>query len=353
LDITNSHVTGSVVTASNLYYSLVKNSEIEDSQIANSCISIPNQWAKCKKWRLSGDRVQDEETYLAFKKRFGGLLSSKVYDYSNREAGDLPRFGAKDFIAGIELEIISDAGVVLYKPSYCRVKRDGSLSEGGVEIVTRPDSIDSHVRNLRRMFSVNHKKYKLKINETCGMHVHIPKTHARVWALKDRIYSNILRYQRIAGRPSNEYCRYQDNGERYQAVNLSDNTIEFRLFSGTMSVHRIKRRLQWIEAICRWSMKQPGRQPRATETPVAEQPPIPSNATRVRRARPLPDYQRWHPGVAADEWPRVTADERPRVTADEWPRVTAAELNRIYAQLAQNQQVGQIVANAPVCAANW
>src|SRR6266446_3193898 len=171
---------------------------------------------------------------------------------------------------GIEMEFSSTRGVE-FDESYISLQDDSSLPSAGGECITRPDSIDSHIRLTKEFLDYNQRK--LTVNDQCGNHYHVDKRHVngsvdkiarRIFAYSDK------KYMRIAGREPNRFCRRGSGRDHFSAINTSnDYTVEFRMFSGTKSAHKIKRRLQWINALIAWGNKMHGE-----ASPLSEQPPV-------------------------------------------------------------------------------
>jgi hypothetical protein len=165
------------------------------------------------------------------------------------------------------------SGEVLGDANYLYMSEDSSLGDNGAEFVTRPDSAKVHAEELEEFLKVN----KLGPDSRCGMHVHVAKSMlnaAAISKIRRRVYNRDRRdftQKVIARRQTNDHWslsqnQYDQEG-KYTAVNVRGcRTIEFRLFSGTANLHLIKRRMQWVNAICKWAM----------------------GFGRVREARPVP-----------------------------------------------------------------
>lgn len=158
------------------------------------------------------------------------------------------------------------------------VKRDGSLSENGIEVALSPASLEYHAermgwpdicRNLDRLGCKSHD------TDTCGLHVHVsdkerlegPTLRARVAIL---VHANPEEFFKLARRSPNYYCRaikkklpeYRDvNDNRYEAVNFQNpHRVEFRLWRGTLKWQTILATLELSEAVVLY----------AEETPTAQ-----------------------------------------------------------------------------------
>lgn len=165
-------------------------------------------------------------------------------------------------------------------------KHDGSLSdsgEGGIEIVTHPFTLLGHKTEMPWEKVANvclEHHFKSNDTSTCGLHVHVSRDAfgmnqdmadlniAKVLLIFDRFWDQIVKFsrrkyealERWAKKAPEKYYDdeneddvtekmrgYQDNGDRYTAVNLcNEDTVEFRVFKGTLKVSTIYATLQWI-----------------------------------------------------------------------------------------------------------
>lgn len=163
--------------------------------------------------------------------------------------------------------------------AYC--KHDGSL-HNGFEIVTHPMTLDFH-RNempwpalLQRAISLGYYSHQA---ETCGLHVHVNRNTfgtiegqqdaciARVLYFFERHWDELLKFSRRTPRQLEQWAsRYglkeqpreildhakkgNHNG-RYSCVNLENReTIEFRIFRGTLKWNTLIATLQLVNQIC-------------------------------------------------------------------------------------------------------
>ena len=196
---------------------------------------------------------------------------SGVSDYSDRSA-DTMRSETHDKLRfGIELEVEAHSGQAdgadwirqYLDKDYCVLKEDGSLSDDGIEIVTRPDSVAVHGRKWAEFFS-NRPERSLASWTTgrCGMHVHVSKAALSQLQLGKMLVfvnepTNQSLVSKIAGRSSDRWARtskkkisdvrYGD--ERYVALNITPKTAEFRIFKGTLNKRGFMKNLEFCEAL--------------------------------------------------------------------------------------------------------
>lgn len=195
---------------------------------------------------------------------------------------------------GVEVEIDggSDKDDCIYnifktsKDVYC--KHDGSLGYG-FEFVTQPATLSYHKNNLKYDDIINVCKsfdFKSDSMDTTGLHVHVSRKFfstpesAKEGALKleilmERFWNTMLLFarrdeikaERWAKRRyflESDYYNMLDNRairnfinemnyDRYTAINTTNsNTIEFRLFSGSIKKEIIFATLEFVDLLCRY-----------------------------------------------------------------------------------------------------
>lgn len=160
------------------------------------------------------------------------------------------------------------------------IKTDGSLDDG-LEIVTHPMTLQYHTSEmpwqsiLRMAIHLGYQSHKAS---TCGLHIHVNRdsfgTNAkeqdecvgRILFIVERFWSELLRFSRRTENQIRQWANrygYKENpseildhakkGERgrYAAVNITNwNTIEFRLFRGTLKYNTLIATLQLVNEIC-------------------------------------------------------------------------------------------------------
>lgn len=199
--------------------------------------------------------------------------SSGVQRYSSRAANRLRSEHLGRELVGVELEVEPASGfnrttavAAVRKhlsPKYCVLKEDGSLGPGGFEIVTRPDSIDVHVREFKKLLDSTERKF-LRSWSTgrCGMHVHVNRKWLTQLQLgKMLVFLNHDKNRRfvsgIAGRSCDTWAKMKSKkitdvrryDERYVALNIGPNTAEFRIFRGTVAIDGFVKNLEFVRAL--------------------------------------------------------------------------------------------------------
>lgn len=200
----------------------------------------------------------------------------------------------KELLFGVELEIdkgedpeaVAESITDACENVYC--KHDGSLSDG-VEIVSHPCTLEYHLKDLGwdnicdialDAGFLSHKAH------TCGLHIHVGRRQlgandrirreviARIVMIVQRHWDNIFLFSRrdasqmhwaakpcvdtsamtLESAPVFVYSSVSNAG-RYQAVNLSNsNTIEFRIYNGTLKASTLYATLQFTSNICKFAM---------------------------------------------------------------------------------------------------
>lgn len=177
------------------------------------------------------------------------------------------------------------------------LKNDGSLNHG-FEIVTHPMSHDFYKNEAGHLWEViealrtqDDIKVKSWDTTTCGLHIHISRTGfsggAHMHRFLNLVYTNPEFYSILAGRTSDQWAKFTDiyqreyvrdrygnrvtddygtyqsmtkrtfkhkldtdrNSDRYSAVNTNNaNTLEMRIFRGTVNTETIKSQLDLAHA---------------------------------------------------------------------------------------------------------
>ena len=200
-------------------------------------------------------------------------------------------YGSGSLFYGVELEIDkggedesnADALIKLANQSSERIycKHDGSISDG-FEIVSHPMNIDYHTNNMNwnaLMEKAVSMGYRSHNTATCGLHIHCSRSAfgedyekqeraiGRAVYFVERHWQELVKFSRRTpenlNRWSARYSTISDTAEetyskskdkrmgRYVALNLENyNTIEFRLFRGTLRYKTFIATLQLVDEIC-------------------------------------------------------------------------------------------------------
>jgi hypothetical protein len=205
-----------------------------------------------------------------------------------------------DFLMGIEFEMITKGRVSEavddvreeLGTEYCVCKSDGSLSAGGLEIVTAPRGLAEHIERFKKW--TVHSLYRAWDERCCGMHIHIDSRAFTEMTLGKFIMlinaeGNTDFIRKIAGRHANRdsqaqsYCQVEGqaslvnpkqaikgkSSERYRMVNLQNlrggdecerlgfdahtycgkyNTVELRIFRASLKKERLLAQIEFTHA---------------------------------------------------------------------------------------------------------
>ena len=163
------------------------------------------------------------------------------------------------------------------------IKSDSSLDEG-LELVTHPMTLDYHLNEfnwesiLKTAVSMGYRSHQ---TSTCGLHVHVSRDAfgdnedeqeeviSRILYFVEHHWLELVKFSRRTESSLNRWAArfgYEPTPSaimnkaksyygRYYAVNLCNrNTIEFRLFRGTLKLNTLLATLQLVDKICSTAM---------------------------------------------------------------------------------------------------
>lgn len=204
-------------------------------------------------------------------------------------------YGSGNLFMGVELEIDKGGEVDenaeillnianLYKEHiYC--KHDGSIYNG-FELVSHPMSLEYHTEEMNWMDVFNNAvsmDYRSHQTSTCGLHIHVNRSAfgkdidkqedviSRIVYFVEKHWDELMKFSRRTEETINRWASrygisttakdtYKEAKDkqmgRYVAVNLENyNTIEFRIFKGTLCYKTFIATLQLIYEICRFAIQ--------------------------------------------------------------------------------------------------
>lgn len=164
---------------------------------------------------------------------------------------------------------------------FAYAKHDGSL-EDGFEIVTHPMDLDFHLCEMPWKGVLNKCKtlgYTSHRAGTCGLHIHVSRKAfgdtegeqdaciARILFFVEKFWDELLKFSRRTPRQLQQWAArygYKEqpmdildhakkgrHAGRYTCVNLTNtDTIEFRMFRGTLKLNTFIATLQLVDRIC-------------------------------------------------------------------------------------------------------
>lgn len=235
----------------------------------------------------------DDDDYPYCRDCFEKLNDHAIKNYSYKPT---PLFyGVGDIFYGVELEV--DKGgeedykarqlldIANEKDERLYIKHDGSINDG-FEIVSHPMTLDYHTNNMNwhEIFEkAIEMDYRSHNTSTCGLHIHCSRSAfgetyeqqevaiSRVVYFVEKHWNELVRFSRrtfdnlnrwaaryatISSTTGETYKKAKDRRlGRYVAVNLEPfNTIEFRLFRGTLRHKTFIATLQLVDEICYWAI---------------------------------------------------------------------------------------------------
>lgn len=231
--------------------------EINCTSYCDSCVSDNFSWCDvCDDYVRDDDyagdsRCTDHSTCSEYVQSYNtNVLNTHSKDKGNR-------------LFGVELEVATEddlaeaAEAVHYLVnSDAILKEDSSISNcdyEGFEIVTRPMTLANQLDFWAKFLDRKPDDLRSYDVETCGLHIHVSrKSVSQLTIGKLLVFLNDPKHEalikRIAQRYNNGYaqakvkkltdCKHK--GNRYEMLNLLPaNTIEFRLFRGTLNRNRL------------------------------------------------------------------------------------------------------------------
>lgn len=175
-------------------------------------------------------------------------------------------------------EIMEIANSNGHENLYC--KHDGSLDDG-FEMVTHPMTLDYHMKKMPWkgvLHCAAEMGYKSHQAGTCGLHVHVNRSAfgntetkqdaviARILFFFEKNWEELLKFSRRTQSQLDRWAArygYKDHPRellnhakkghagRYTSVNLTNrDTIEFRIFRGTLKYNTLIATLQLLDRIC-------------------------------------------------------------------------------------------------------
>lgn len=190
--------------------------------------------------------------------------------------------GKKPIYLGFELEAgdaeeddrDTIAKMVAGCSTYIYLKRDGSIPDYGFEMVTHPMTFWYHkdcmpYKAILNMMADGGMRSRTA-SESCGLHVHVNRDalSADRWLMVDWfVHKYKSNWETIARRKDEYYAKFKNidhtksmkdsyglPDDRYTAVNFCNrNTVEFRLFNGTLRYETLIGTLCLVDALISWA----------------------------------------------------------------------------------------------------
>ena len=233
---------------------------------------------------------EDEDVYYTDDAHFSDNI---IQDYGKTVLPPISS-GKKDYYIGIELEMEREGSTLRERSediikildesndnftNLLDWKKDSSLKDG-VEMVTAPISLDIFKdRIIPVVEELRANGFTSEQGGRCGNHIHISRNvfSEEAQSRLVLIYAKFEKQIKILSRrgTNNNYCRdvlenfdsleiensmeiadSQKNKSKCTAINFSNkNTIEFRVFRGTMNTNKLIANIQLVQLLADWSRK--------------------------------------------------------------------------------------------------
>lgn len=201
---------------------------------------------------------------------------------------------------GLELEVEPqtvqaqiDGLEIKQNPKFMYAKHDGSLNDYGYELVTHPIPYERWLDKMPRKNSsvqqftevlneLTQMDYQSHYSGNCGLHIHICRKALAIdnhssnspgtpqFQLFRKLINGPL-FATLSQRQSgeiNRWCRLRrtywkggepiQNEERHEAVNITDNTIEIRLFRGNLKEVRVRKAIEAVISAVQFAKEKTG-----------------------------------------------------------------------------------------------
>ena len=214
---------------------------------------------------IAWDKEQKISNRLGFVRQFGVEAEIEM-DAAGCKKRELNRFDlarAVKTTVGDDFVLIKEDGTLI---------ENGKYSEGGpysgFEIVSAPADLPTHRERWPLLESMAGLQcLRAWETDTCGFHVHVSRAVLSPLQIGRMMVfctckKNQLFVKKIAGRDSKKYNKYINKGygdcehperdeDKYTAINLKHpNTVEFRIFRGTIRAQHIIRNIEFVDALC-------------------------------------------------------------------------------------------------------
>lgn len=182
----------------------------------------------------------------------------------------------KGLFMGIQLQIggaktpdIVNKFAANNESNFCYIKKDTSIPLYGCEIVSYPATLQYHLSNktkwksiLKNARQLHFKSYNIN---NCGLHIHVNKNYFDNKSIQkldyfintnqeffSKLSKRVSTFARFLTKPINSYG-IPINYNRHCALNLcNENTIQFRLFRGTLNYKSFISYIELVHYICKY-----------------------------------------------------------------------------------------------------
>jgi len=211
-----------------------------------------------------------------------GFKPSAIFHHASHESNLYKGYGLEietDKKSGNRRDYIDDLYFISDNESIFYLKEDGSLSSNGVEIVTHVGTyqywMNSNIFDQIRKIALLHH-YRSHDIESCGLHIHASKelfgdtdqeielSITKTIILLDRFWDKIIKISRRSEESINNWASKYDldkpsfnevygKANHYRVMCLTHNTVELRMFKGTLKVSSIKSAIEFYDRLIMFS----------------------------------------------------------------------------------------------------
>lgn len=245
--------------------------------VCNMCLSDYYVCDDCGDWFDTNDLTEFDEGYYCndcyaefeeniFIKEYHYHHNNEPIFFGNNNCNDVPYLGIElEVDRGVDADDCAKEITNILPTNFIYMEHDGSLNDG-FEIITQPATFEYHyfIEDEYRKMSKILLDYGFRSHDTitCGLHVHFNRDffssnvsqeeyHLRIMRLLYLVEKFWVEFSKFSRRSLSSLKRWADkyedspqeivkdmeNLDRYRAINLTNkNTIEFRLFKGTLKI---------------------------------------------------------------------------------------------------------------------
>lgn len=221
----------------------------------------------CKAWRVDSENRGGHNAEQCRYRNF----SNDRFDYHSRKPKARNVGGAR-FVVGVEIEKECYEGGahschdIRHQFGWIK-ERDGSLdSVRGYELVSPKFSLmnDSLIKEAEKVEAKFNGLINGKYSSSCGGHIHFSERGKSGRTLLENVCGYLpLFYAIYSKRIGKTYCEAKEkgallrSGEKYQAVRVMNDRIEWRIFPAVKNIETLKWRLDFLKIIAKHQTSDP------------------------------------------------------------------------------------------------
>ncbi len=211
-----------------------------------------------------------------------GFKPSAIFHHASHESNLYKGYGLEietDKRSGYRSEYVDDLYGISNNERIFYLKEDGSLSSNGVEIVTHVGTYQYWMENtifdqIRKIALLHH--YRSHDISSCGLHIHASKelfgdsdqetelSITKTIILLDRFWDQVVKISRRSKESIDNWASKYDldkpsynevygKANHYRVMCLTYNTVELRMFKGTLKVSSIKAAIEFYDRLIQFS----------------------------------------------------------------------------------------------------